>query len=391
MASNRIRNVAFLSTYPPRECGLATFTDDLVRELDKVELINNPKVIAVSDNDYSYGSRVIMELKQHERESYTKIAEEINNSDIELLVIEHEYGIFGGEDGEYILDLAEKIQIPFILTVHTVLPSPKEKQKKILEMLGEKSARVVTMAKNTIPILEKVYGIDPAKIEVIHHGVPYKILEPREKLKKKFGLENRTVISTFGLISPGKGLEYGIEAVAKLAKKYKDIVYLILGQTHPCVKREFGEVYREKLVQMVEELGVKEHVWFVDKYLTRDEIMNYLQLSDIYMTPYLGKDQAVSGTLAYAVGYGRVIISTPYSYAKEMLAEGRGLLAEFEDADSLAKHIEYVLDNPEAKKEMERRTLSLGRTMMWENVASCYSRLFIDTLEETKLSGSMIG
>ncbi|GAE87948.1 glycosyltransferase [Acetivibrio straminisolvens JCM 21531] len=202
MTLDKIRNIAFLSTYPPRGCGLATFTNDLVRELDKIENIPNPKVIAVSDNDYGYSKRVIMELRQHDRESYTKIAEEINNSDIGILVIEHEYGIFGGEFGEYILDLVDNIQIPFILTLHTVLPRPLEKQKKILQVLGEKSAKVVTMAKNTIPILEEVYGIDAAKIEVIHHGVPYKELESREELKKKFGLSNRSVISTFGLLSP---------------------------------------------------------------------------------------------------------------------------------------------------------------------------------------------
>ncbi|AEV67980.1 glycosyltransferase family 4 protein [Acetivibrio clariflavus] len=390
MVSNRPRNIAFLSTYPPRECGLATFTQDLVRELDNVGVLNKPKVIAVSNDNYSYSDRVIMELKQHERESYIETANTINSSDIELLVIEHEYGIFGGDSGEYILDLVENLQIPFIVTLHTVLPSPLEKQKEILEVLGQKSAKVVTMAKNTKPILEKVYNIDPSKIEVIHHGVPYRILESREKLKEKHGLSGKSVVSTFGLLSPGKGLEYGIEAIAMVAKKHKDIVYLILGQTHPCVKKESGEVYREKLMALVNDLGISEHVRFVDKYLTKDEIIHYLQLSDIYMTPYLGKDQAVSGTLAYAVGYGRVIVSTPYSYAKEMLAEGRGLLAEFNDARSLAEQIEYVLENPDAKEEMERKTLSVGRTMMWGNVANHYTKLFIDTLEEQKLAGSQV-
>jgi glycosyltransferase involved in cell wall biosynthesis len=390
MVSNRIRNVAFLSTYPSRECGLATFTQDLVRELDKVGLLNKPKVIAVSNNDYNYSERVIMELWQHDRESYINTAEAINNSNIELLVIEHEYGIFGGEAGEYILDLVDSLQIPFVTTLHTVLPRPSEKQREILRLLGEKSAKVITMAKNTRPILESVYEIAPSKIEVIHHGVPYRILESREKLKEKHGLSGRSVVSTFGLLSPGKGLEYGIEAIAKVAEEHKDIVYLILGQTHPCVKKESGEAYRDKLTEMIDRLGISEHVWFVDKYLSKDEIIHYLQLSDIYMTPYLGKDQAVSGTLAYAVGYGRVVVSTPYSYAKEMLSKGRGLLAEFNDADSLAEHIRYVLKNPEAKKEMEKRTLSVGRTMMWENVAKQYTRLFIDTLEEMKLAGSMV-
>jgi len=390
MVSNRQRNVAFLSTYPPRECGLATFTQDLVRELDNETILNKPKVIAVSNDKYTYGDRVIMELLQHDMESYIDTAKAINDSDIELLVIEHEYGIFGGEWGEYILDLVENLQIPFITTLHTVLPNPLDKQKEILKVLGEKSAKVVTMAKNTKPILETVYNIDPSKIEVIHHGVPYRILEPREKLKEKHGFSGKTVVSTFGLLSPGKGLEYGIEAIAQVAKEYKNIVYLILGQTHPCVKKESGEEYREKLVEMVENLGIKEHVKFVNKYLTKDEIIHYLQLSDIYMTPYLGKDQAVSGTLAYAVGYGRVIVSTPYSYAKEMLAEGRGLLAEFNDASSLAKQIKYVIENPDVKEEMERKTLSVGRTMMWGNVANHYTKLFIDTLEEQKLAGSQV-
>jgi len=390
MVSNRIRNVAFLSTYPPRACGLATFTQDLVRELDKVDLLSRPRVIAVSDDQYSYSDRVMMELRQHDRDSYVSTADAINSSDIELLVIEHEYGIFGGKSGEYILNLVDRLQIPFVTTLHTVLPKPTRKQKKILKKLGEKSARVVTMANNTKPILEEVYHIDPSKVEVIHHGVPYRIVPTREKLKERHGLAGRSVVSTFGLISPGKGLEYGIEAIAKVAKTHKDIIYLILGQTHPCIKRKSGETYREKLIKLVDKYGINDRVRFVDKYLTKDEIIYYLQMSDIYMTPYLGKDQAVSGTLAYAVGYGRVIVSTPYSYAKEMLAEGRGLLAEFRDAESLARQIRYVLDHPEEKKEMEQKTLSLGRTMMWPNVANHYTSMIIDVLEKEKITGSMV-
>ncbi|HEY8421858.1 MAG: glycosyltransferase [Clostridiales bacterium] len=390
MVLNRIRNVAFLSTYPPRECGLATFTQDLARELDKIKLLSNPKVIAVSNDDYNYSGRVILELRQHDRESYINTAKAINNSNIELVIIEHEYGIFGGEAGEYILDFADKLQIPFITTLHTVLSNPTPKQKEILKQLGKKSARIVTMAKNTKPILQKTYGMDPSKVEVIHHGVPYKAVESRDKLKEKYGFSGKSVVSTFGLLSPGKGIEYGIEAIAKVAGDHKEIVYLILGQTHPCVKKESGEAYREKLKKMVDDLGIGEYVRFVNKYLTKDEIIEYLQLSDIYMTPYIGKDQAVSGTLAYAVGYGRVIVSTPYSYAREMLADGRGLLAEFGDADSLARHIRYILENPQAKTEMEKRTLSVGRTMMWENVAKQYTKLFIDTLDKTVAAGMVI-
>ncbi|EKQ55430.1 MULTISPECIES: glycosyltransferase family 4 protein [unclassified Clostridium] len=391
MVLERLMNIAFLSTYPSRECGLATFTQDLVREIDKNGFGNRPKVIAISDNNnYDYSSRVIMEISQHDKESYLKTADAINNSNIELLVIEHEYGIFGGESGEFILDFIDRLHIPFVTTLHTVIPNPSEKQKEILKRLGEKSSKIITMAQNTKPILEKVYSINPLKVKVIHHGVPYKALDSREKLKKKYGLSGRNVISTFGLISPGKGIEYGIEAIAKVAKSYKDIVYLILGQTHPCIKKEYGEIYREKLISMVKKLGIENNVWFIDKYLTKEEIIQYLQLSDIYMTPYLGKDQAVSGTLAYAVGYGRVIVSTPYSYAREMLSDGRGLLAEFSDSDSLARNIKYVLSNPEAKREMEKRTLSIGKTMMWENVSKQYIDLFIEVLNKDKSSGKMV-
>jgi len=389
MVSNRIRNVAFLSTYPPRECGLATFTQDLVRELDNSNLLSRPRVIAVSDDSYNYSDRVMLEIEQYDKKSYIDAADAINRSDVELLVIEHEYGIFGGKSGDYILELVDRLQIPAITTLHTVLPRPERKQKEILRRLGEKSVKVVTMASNTVPVLESVYDISPSKIEVIPHGVPYRIVQPREKLKEKFGLSGRSVVSTFGLISPGKGLEYGIEAIAKVAKTHKDVIYLILGQTHPVIKRISGESYRQRLMKMVERLGISDHVMFVERYLTKDEIINYLQMSDIYMTPYIGKDQAVSGTLAYAVGYGRVIVSTPYSYAKEMLADGRGLLAEFRDANSLAKQIRYVLEHPEEKKKMEQKTLEFGRAMMWSNVASRYTKLFIDTLENMKISNSM--
>ncbi len=390
MVANKGLNVAFLSTYPPRECGIATFTQDLARELDKIKILGRPKVIAVSNDRYTYGDRVIMELWQHDRESYVEAAKAINNSNIDVLVIEHEYGIFGGDSGEYILDLADNLQIPFVTTVHTVLTEPSEKQREILKKLGEKSAAVVTMARNTIPVLRDVYGIDPSRIEVIPHGVPHRVLEPREKLKERYGLAGRSVVSTFGLISPGKGLEYGIEAIARVARDHREVIYLILGQTHPCIKKEYGESYREKLEEMVNDLGVRDHVKFVNRYLTKDEIIQYLHISDIYMTPYLGRDQAVSGTLAYAVGYGKAIVSTPYSYAREMLADGRGLLAEFKDFESLAEHIRFILENPEERKEMERRTLSFGRTMMWENVARQYLRLFIDTLDEIRTKENMV-
>ncbi len=382
MISEKPMNIAFLSTYPPRECGLATFTQDLVTHLSKIELMSRSKIIAVSNRNLRYDDKVIMELTQNDVRSYRQTASKLNDSKIELLVIEHEYGIYGGEYGEDLLDLVNDLKIPFVTTLHTVLPEPNEKQRHILNVLGQKGKKIITMAKNTVDLLKNVYGIDESKIKVINHGVPYLPMKSRDSLKEESGFNDRTIISTFGLLGPGKGLEYGIEAIAKVAKSHKDVLYLILGQTHPAIQKESGETYRESLEAMVSELGIEDNVTFVNKYLTQEEIIRYLNLSDIYMTPYLSKDQAVSGTLAYAVGYGRVIVSTPYSYAKEMLSEGRGLLAEFKDSQSIANCIEYVLDNPKVKEQMERKTSETGKTMMWDQVAEQYKDLFFNVVKQ---------
>jgi glycosyltransferase involved in cell wall biosynthesis len=375
-------NIAFLSTYPPRECGIATFTQDLVTYLSKIELMSHSKIIAVSNGSYRYDNKVIMELMQNDVKSYKETANKLNNTDIALLVIEHEYGIYGGECGENLLELTNNLKIPFVTTLHTVLPEPTDKQRHILNILGQKGKKIITMANNTVDILKDVYGIDESKIEVINHGVPYMPMKSRESLKTENGFDGRTVVSTFGLLGPGKGLEYGVEAIAKVAKAHKDVLYLILGQTHPAIKKESGEAYRKSLEDKVSQLGIEDNVRFVNKYLTKEEIIKYLKLSDIYMTPYLGKDQAVSGTLAYAVGYGRVIVSTPYSYAKEMLSEDRGLLAEFRDSDSIARCINYVLDNPEKKEQMEQKTSETGKTMMWDHVAEQYKNLFCNVVKQ---------
>lgn len=379
--------IVFLTTYPPRECGIATFSQDLIRALKKINSGFNINVIAINDNHYDYQEEVVYEINQHNRSDYRQLARKLNDSDVDILVVEHEYGIFGGYCGEYLLDLLENIKLPIITCLHTVLSNPLEKQKEILTVIGKKSTKVVTMAYNTVELLTTIYGIDRSKIEIIHHGVPYKDVEPREKLKEKYGYSGRPVISSFGLLSPGKGLEYGIQAIQKVAQKYNNVLYLILGQTHPNIKREYGESYREKLIELVKNLGLEDNVKFINKYLTKDEIIEYLQLSDIYMTPYLGKEQAVSGTLAYAVGYGRIVVSTPYKYAEEMLAEGRGMLADFMDPDSLAKCILYILDNPEEKKKMEEKTLSFGKNMAWENVAKQYTNLFMTVINSTKKVG----
>ena len=381
---NATKNIAFLSTYPPRECGLATFTEDLVNAIGKTDLIL-PCVMAVAKGEEEYGDpRVAYKFMQHDRASYASAAQWANLQ-VDLLVIEHEYGIFGGDCGEYIIDLAKELKIPFIVTTHTVLLEPSAKQRTVLRDLGRLSTKVVTMAGSSIPILIGTYGIEAQKIEFIPHGVPDMKVEPRDKLKADRGLLGKSVISSFGLISPAKGLEFGIEAVAKAAADYENLIYLILGKTHPCVKESRGEEYRQSLMDLSQSLGVGDNVRFIDKYLTKEEVVTYLNMSDIYLTPYLSKEQAVSGTLAYATGCGRVIVSTPYRYAEEMLAGGRGLLAQFRDSESIASCIRSVLGNPARKSEMERRALIMGRKMTWPTVAGQYAQLCMNIIHPIHL------
>ncbi len=379
-------NIAFLSTYSPRECGIATFSEDLITAIDSFDKLNTSVIAINNSKKYAYGKKVTLEIEQDKVEDYIKLAKKLNKSDIDILVIEHEYGLFGGERGEYILDLINNLEIPVITTLHTILPEPDLKQRMIINKLGEKSAKIVTMANNTKRILQKVYGVEHEKIDVIHHGVPKKQIRSREVLKGIYGFESKQIISTFGLIGPGKGIENGIEAMAKVVKENKDVVYLILGQTHPALKEE-GLKYRKKLEELVDELDLKEHIKFNNKFLTKNEIIEYLQMSDIYLTPYLGKDQAVSGTMAYAVGYGKAIVSTPYLYAREMLSFGRGMLAEFNNPDSMADCINKILKNPDKKARMERETIKLGRTMYWDKIAQQYIEMFAKIIKANPKDG----
>lgn len=386
------RNVAILGTYLPRECGLATFTNDLINELEQLSDFNPPKVIAVNNNTtYAYGKRVMMSFNQNHKWEFIRMALELNRSNIDLLVIQHEFGIYGGESGEYVLDLAERLTIPFIVIFHTVLTAPSPKQFQIVARLGELSSRSITMAQSTVVDLNKIYGITAKKISMIHHGVPQVETETREQLKERYGYADRQIVSTFGFLSPGKGIEYAIEAMSGVKASHPDALYIIWGKTHPVVKQEVGEVYRQKLVDQVSQLGLNNNVLFIDKLLTQEEVVHSLVLSDIYMTPYLGKEQAVSGTLAYGVGYGRVIISTPYRYATEMLANGRGLLASFRDPKSLEIGILDILDNPEKKQHMEQKTIELGRTMMWDQVAKQYALIIQESVNaQYPIQGSVI-
>jgi glycosyltransferase involved in cell wall biosynthesis len=387
----RNRNIVFLGTSLPRECGIATFTQDLLDEFDHIQGFNKPCIIAVNNNEtYLYQEQVMREIEQHKLSDYIETAEYLNVSDVNLLVIQHEFGIYGGESGEFLIPFVERLSIPYIVIFHTVLTNPSAKQRHIMNRVAELSVKVVTMAQSTVKDLSSIYGIDAAKVAFIHHGVPHVKTESRSKLKEQYGFADRKILSTFGFLSPGKGIEYSIEAMCGVVNQHPDSLYIIFGKTHPVVKQETGEVYRQKLMDLVEQFDLKHNVLFVDKLLTQEEVIQSLVMSDIYMTPYLGKDQAVSGTLAYGVGIGRVIVSTPYRYAEEMLAEGRGLLANFRDSASLEACILQLLDNPALVKEMENRTLELGRTMLWNEVAKTYAAIFQENIAVSELANRSV-
>jgi glycosyltransferase involved in cell wall biosynthesis len=370
----------FLGSYPPRECGIATFTKDMVDAYDRAFGFSSP-VIAIDEPGAElrrYSPEVITRIREQSRESYASAAELANVYPVDLVNIQHEYGLFGGERGDWLVEFMRALDKPVVLTMHTVLPEPDEAYLRVTRSLCQHSSKVVALSETGRALLEQVYGIDPDLLQVIHHGVPDVPFQDTASAKASFGIGQRTVISTFGLISRGKGLEYAIGAMRDVVKRHPEALYLILGETHPVVRRQEGESYRESLVAMVREYGLHYNVQLIDKYLDFDEVVSYLAATDIYLTPYLNPAQVVSGTLAYAVGSGKAIVSTPYLYAQELLAHNRGFLCEFRDAASIAIRLNMLLDDPALRRATERRAYRFGRQMTWPHVSSEYGQLFSD-------------
>jgi glycosyltransferase involved in cell wall biosynthesis len=372
--------ICFLSNFPPKECGIATFTQDLITSMNKRF---NPKVksrvIALNEESsmYNYDSRVFMQMNKDYLADYINIANRINRSDkIKIVCIQHEFGIFGGEYGSYIIPFLDTVKKPVVVTFHSVLPSPDNLRKKVVNFIGEKSAAIIVMADAAVNILHDDYGINKNKIHVIRHGIPDTPLMPVEPYKKKLRLENKIVLSTFGLLSRGKGVEYMIKALPYLVKKYPNLLYVIIGETHPVIRKREGEEYRNYLTNLVKKLELQENVKFYNKYLDVNEIIEYLLATDIYVCTNLEKNQIVSGTLSYALGCGKAVVSTPNLYAEEVLSHDRGVLAEFQNPKSFADGIDKLLSDEEWKKRIEQNAYAFGRSMIWSNVASGYLHLF---------------
>jgi glycosyltransferase involved in cell wall biosynthesis len=368
-----------LSTFPPRQCGIATYCYDLLTHLPTLA---RPTVLALCEEQSEPAAPVGFCLRQHVRDDYSAAAAYLNKSKAQLVHIQHEFGIFGGVDGSYLLDFLAHLQKPAVTTFHTVLAKADSNKFKIMQKVALESARVIVMAQRAKEILVNIYGINPDRICMLHHGVPKPISSSREELKKHLGLQGRPVILTFGLLGRGKGIEYAIQAVAKIKDQFPQVCYLVIGKTHPSVKKYEGEDYRYMLMELTRSLGVEDNVKFVDRFLDKEELVEYLTLSDIYLTPYLGQEQITSGTLAYAVGLGKAVVSTPYVYAKELLSHDRGLFAKFRDSDSIAHSLTLILSSAQLQAKLEERAGQLGKLMSWDYVAEQHLALYCQVAAE---------
>jgi glycosyltransferase involved in cell wall biosynthesis len=375
--------VAYVGTFPPRACGIATFTRDLSEAVAESErgIITRNAAINEEGASYVYPPQVHWIIDQYDPQSWIDVARQINRSRVKLVSVQHEFGIDGRfeRDGRFVDHLAyflDELQKPIVSTLHTVLPHPRPDLQKAIKNLHDHSVAVVTMVNMARLILEQEYNLDPTKLHTIPHGVPAVRRTDPEHLKQMMGFEGRKVLCTFGLLSSGKGIQYVIRALPDVVKKHPEVLYLVVGETHPEIRKREGEKYRNSLIELIKRLHLEKHVRFVNQYLTTPQLIRYLQATNIYITPYIERYQITSGTLAYALGCGKPVISTPYLYAAEALAEGRGLLAEFQNPKSFARCINLLIENPALREHCERSSFEYGKAMSWRNVGVQYTDLF---------------
>ncbi|MBP3193534.1 glycosyltransferase family 4 protein [Natronogracilivirga saccharolytica] len=377
--------LAYIGTYPPRECGIGTFTQNLFNSTVtnyESETLNKGLVIALNDHEqtYTYPEEVKLTIRQEHQRDYLKAAKFINISGADLCVLEHEFGIYGGQNGAYILPLLYRLEIPLVVTLHTILKTPSYNEKAVLQEICKMAHKVVVMSHKAIEFLTTIYDVDEEKIEYIEHGVP-DIQFDQLQSKKEFKLDNKKFLLTFGFIGRNKGIETVINALPKVVEKHPEVLYLVLGKTHPNVLRQSGEEYRNYLQRLVKSLRLDGHVLFLNEFVNEEELFKYLSASDIYITPYLNEAQITSGTLAYAIGVGSAVISTPYWHAAELLADGRGKLFDFGNSDELSNIFMDLLDNPKARMDLREKAHDYGRTITWPKSGAKYVALAERILE----------
>jgi glycosyltransferase involved in cell wall biosynthesis len=366
-----IVRTAFVSTYPPRHCGIATFTHDLSRASSGREVV----ALVSPERGVPYPIEVHHRIRRDEPADYIATARSLARC-VDVVSIQHEYGIWGGDDGESVLGFVHELDMPAVATLHTVLRKPTRRQREILIELTSAATATVVMSKSAATLLETAYGVDPRRVDVIPHGVPELPLVPSESIKAAVGLVGRDVILSFGLLGQGKGYELAIDAMPEVVAAHPNAVYVIVGATHPDLLAREGEAYRESLVARVKDLKMTDHVRFIDKFVGRVELTRWLEAADVFVTPYPNLDQIVSGTLSYAMSAGRAIVSTPYAYAAELLADGRGILVAPGSPAKFAAALNRVLDDSELRDAIGRRAYAYSRNMVWSEVGAEYRRLF---------------
>ena len=378
MAKGSTKRVAFISSFLPRKCGIATFTSDLINSVTSAAKGQfQPLVVAMrANNDLRYDDPVKFEIRQNVKSDYICAADYVNFSNVDLVCVQHEFGLFGGEAGSYLSLLLNRLKAPVITTLHTVLDEPSPEYHKSLADVCNASCRVITMNERGVGMLVETYGVSDKKVQLIAHGIPDLPFVDSNYYKHKFGMEGRRTILTFGLLNRNKGIEVMLRAMPAIIEAEPSVLYIVLGMTHPSVLKYDGESYRFSLQRMVKELGLQEHVIFHSRFVSDEELNNFLCAADIYATPYLNKEQLTSGTLSFAVGTGKAVVSTPYWAATELLAEGRGKLVAFGDSDEMGEAIIEILQKDSLFYSLRRRAYDYGRLRTWPKIGQVYWKLF---------------
>lgn len=373
-----LKKIALISSYLPRQCGIGTFTHDLRLALSNQYKQSDCFVIALNDtiSNYDYPDEVRFEMNEQDINRYQMAADYLNFNNIDMVCLQHEFGIFGGNEGSHILALLRNLNIPIVTTLHTILKEFNTNQINVLDELVRHSSKIVVMTETGKEILTKIYNTPDQKIEVIPHGIPDMPFVDPNFYKDQFGVEGKYVILTFGLLSPNKGIESVFKALPEIISFNPNVVYIVLGATHPNVLRISGESYRMSLERLAHDLGIKKHIIFYNRFVNIDELKEFLGTADIYITPYLNKAQITSGTLAYAFGCGKAVISTPYWHAEELLANNRGVLVPFNDSKAIAKAIINLLKDEPGRHAMRKNAYLMGREMVWNNIAHLYMKVF---------------
>lgn len=372
--AGQIRRIALIGNFPPRLCGIATFTADVQAAVKAAYPDIEVDVYAMNDIEgrYDYGSEVVCAIAQDQAFDYQLAAQQINESGADVVLVQHEYGIFGGNSGALLLKLLDRVAPPIVVTLHTLLEQPNTEQRAVIDALARRSARLIVMAEKGLEILERVHGIPAERVAVVPHGVPDRPLRDTAGLKARFGFSGHRILITFGLLSPNKGIETMIRAMPAIVAAHPDTLYVVLGATHPHLIARDGERYRESLIALADELGVASHVRFIDGFIEQELLLDYLESADLYVTPYLHRAQITSGTLSYAIGLGKPVVATPYWHAEELLADGVGRLVGFGDVEGFARTIVGLLDDPAHLEAMRRRAWEIGREMIWARLADAY-------------------